>query len=254
MSEWRLENCDALDLMASLEAGSVDALITDPPYGTTALEWDKPIDWPRFWTEARRVCKPTAPMVLFSAQPFTTDLINSNRTAYRYDVVWRKTLPTRVLDANRMPLRVHELILVFCDNGYGTYNPQLTNGGAAYNITRSENGGDHYQGSLAGTYVNHGTRHPTSVLEFSNKAGELATDRHPTQKPVDLMAWLVKSYTNAGGLVLDPFAGSGSTGAACLLTGRGFVGSELSPEYHAKATERLEGIACQPGLFEEVAA
>jgi DNA modification methylase len=253
MSDWRLELCDALDLMASLEAGSVDALITDPPYGTTALEWDKPIEWPRFWAEARRVCKREAPMVLFSAQPFTTDLINSNRGEFRYDLIWTKTMGTRFLDANRMPLRAHEVVCVFCQHGYGTYNPQKTPGEPHKHSRQNSN---HYAGKyeqVQGWRYYDGDRHPLSYVH-AGVPSNFDAKLHPTQKPLELMAWVVKTYTNPGALVLDPFAGSGSTGAACLETGRRFVGSELSPEYHRLAVERLEGIACQPSLFEEVAA
>lgn len=244
-----LGNC--VELMRSLPDASVDSLIADPPYGTTALKFDKlHIDWEAWWTEVRRITKPTAPIVLFAQQPFTTDLIVSNRRMFRYLLVWQKTMPTGFLDANARPLRVHEDILVFAHRGTvgsnkerPTYNPQRI-AGEARRKTRQAVRADHYSDTPRipeGTYHD---RHPTSVIQFSNHNGALwgRTEdvvRHPTAKPIDLMRWLVATYSNPDDLVLDPFAGSGTTGVACVQLGRRFVGMELDPTYHALAAQRI---------------
>lgn len=246
---YRLHPGDALELMRSLEPESVDALITDPPYGTTQLAWDKPIDWLSFWTLARRVCKPTAVQVVFSAQPFTTDLIASNRKRFRYEIIWPKTTSTGFLDANRRPLRAHENIVVFQDRTKGaTYNPQKTTGHTDYRVTRRTEVGHYGAQRPENVTVSNGDRYPTTVLP--PLAGQQPESVHPTQKPVELMAWLVRTYTNPGDLVLDPFAGSGSTGVAALREGRQFVGSELVPEYQAIAEKRLAAAWAQPRMLE----
>jgi DNA modification methylase len=233
---------DALELLASLETASVDALITDPPYATTALAWDQPVDWPAFWREAERVCKPTAPMVVFSAQPFTTDLIASNRKHFRYDLIWTKTMGTRFLDAGRMPLRAHEHLAVFCQKGYGTYNRQLEAAERVTSgpVTRGLGERAHYEG-VRTLGNNEGGKCPLSWRQHSNANFRSV---HPTQKPLDLMRWLVRTYSNPNALVLDPFAGSGTTGVAALLESRRFIGSEREPKYHEIALRRLEDASC----------
>lgn len=233
--------------MRELPDASIDALISDPPYATTNLKWDQPIYWAAFWMEARRVCKPNAIQALFAQQPFATDLINSNRKAFRYEIVWEKSRAMGFLDCNIRPMRCHELILVFCDKWRGktpethaTYNPQKT-AGKPYR-SRYDFTSQHYGKHCAGYVDNQGDRYPRDVLKFSNvhKAffgGEVAL--HPTQKPIDLMKWLVLSYSNPGDVILDPFSGSGSTAAACVETGRDFIGIERDPGYHAISLERI---------------
>ncbi|MHA0043491.1 DNA-methyltransferase [Deinococcus sp. PEB2-63] len=242
-----LGNC--IDLMRTLPDQSIDALISDPPYGTTALKFDQTaIDWEAWWVEAKRITKPTAPIVLFAQQPFTTDLIVSNRKMFRYLLVWQKTMPTGFLDANARPLRAHEDILVFAHGGTvgsnknkPTYNPQKTPGEG---YSRNRGGvADHYA-STERSSGNYEGRHPTSVLTLSNHNGALwgKTEdvvKHPTAKPIPIMRWLVATYSNPGDTVLDPFAGSGTTGVACVQLGREFIGVELDATYHALASQRI---------------
>lgn len=240
---------DALEVMRSLRDESVDAIITDPPYGTTKLAWDEAPTWESFWREAYRVCRPHSPQVMFSAQPFTTDLISTNRTRFRYDLIWSKTMPTGFLDAKVRPLRAHEVILVFSErpiNGAHagpTYNPQKRAGDPYFREHRAGRA-PHYSAGKRSSTTNTGDRYPTSVVTFSN--GNNKNDGHPTQKPVDLMRWLVRTFTDPGHVVLDPFMGSGTTGVAAVEEGRSFVGIELEPEYHAIAARRID--TAQPAL------
>ena len=237
---------DCLDVMKTFPDNYFSAVITDPPYGTTALAFDQtPINWPAWWAEVHRVTKEAGVIVCFAADLFTVDLIQSNRKHSRYRLVWEKTMPTGFLDANRRPMRCHEDVLVFMRRMEGsTYNAQKV-AGEHRKKTRPSAGSDHYAAYTAFTEATYNSRHPTTILSF---ASEGVHDRaHPTQKPLDLMEWLVRTYTNPGDKVLDPFAGSGSTGAACVTLGREFVGVELDPTYHAIATRRVAN--AQPALL-----
>lgn len=238
---------DCLEAMKGFPDGHFQAVITDPPYGTTALHFDQtPIDWAAWWAEVHRVTKETGVIVCFAADLFTVDLIQSNRKNYRYRLVWEKTMATGHLNANKRPMKAHEDIVVFAQQfGGSTYNPQKTAGHPLYNA-----GGGRY------AHYDHerpnerrhgdGTRHPRSVLKFAQEPNALGK-LHPTQKPVDLLSWIVNSYSNPGDRVLDPFAGSGSTLVACVALGREAVGIELDPAYHATATWRVSN--AQPALL-----
>lgn len=242
---------DCLTHMARLPDGSIDAIIADPPYLTTNLHFDKApsMDWAVWWAEAWRVVKPSGVVVLFAADLFTVDLILTQRPNYRYRLVWCKTMGTGFLDAERRPLRAHEDVLLFSQKpSETTYNPQKTPG-APYKSHRKDMGG-HYGSHTVIAREYDGARHPLSLLFFGS---EPTTGRlHPTQKPTDLMRWLVRTYTNAGDTVLDCFAGSGSTGHACLLEDRKFIGCEVDPVYYAKAQQRLQQVAAAPQLFSPV--
>lgn len=231
---------DCHDLMHAIPDGSVHALICDPPYGRSKADWDRPLDWACFWIAAYRICIPTAPMVFFAAQPFATDLINSNRGAFRYDLIWHKPTASGFLNAFRQPMRAHELILVFQRRVKGgTYHPQRTYGHTPY----------YSAGGVAGTsslYSAHttfrvnardGRRAPRSVLTYDRTTDERKS--HSTAKPVALMRWLVETYTNPGDLVLDPCMGSGATGLACQQTGRQFIGIEQDETFYRRALARL---------------
>lgn len=244
----RILHGDCLELLKDLPDNCADAVITDPPYGTTQLEWDDAQDWPALWTELNRVAKEAAVIVVFSVQPFASDLIQTNREAWRYEIIWIKTMGTRFLDANRRPLAGHENIQVFTRRmNEATYNPQKWNSGVPYQKAGSH-GLSHYNGVRNATSRScSGERHPLSFLRFSNgNNGNV----HPSQKPLDLMRWLVRSYTDAGDMVLDPFAGSGSTGAAGLREGRQFIGIECEAEYVEIAERRCQDIMNTPGLFD----
>lgn len=237
---------DCLAIMPTLADGSIDLLLTDPPYGTTALPWDQAIDYSTFWAQAHRVVKPTGIIAVFCAQPMATDLINANRRHFRYDLIWHKTMPVGFLDANRRPLRAHENIFIFCQRWRGarnrllsTYNPQFTDGTPYV----SRHGG---VCALYGTKTQRqarqntdGRRHPVSVLTYPRET----TGRfHPTQKPLPLLRWLIQTYSHPGETVLDPFMGSGNTGMAALGLGRQFLGIERDSAYYTSAWGRLNAL------------
>lgn len=214
---------------------AADALISDPPYGITACEWDHapPLDDLR--TLVERACKPEAVLCLFAAQPFTTDLIHAWRRWFRYDMVWCKRRVTGYLNANRMPLKQHESILVFGRVRKGaTYHPQKRPG-KPY-VSTGARPCAVYRNRVRVTTVNTGDRHPTSLLEYDEGGHEKV---HPTQKPAALMEHLVRSYTEPGELVFDPFAGSATTAIACLRSGRRFVGCESNRANFRAAVRRL---------------
>ncbi|MBV9467646.1 MAG: site-specific DNA-methyltransferase [Abitibacteriaceae bacterium] len=241
---------DCFQLMGKIQDKSVDAVISDPPYGTTDLFWDTKIDLLRFWQEIERVCKDTAVIVLFSQQPFTTDLINSQRKWFRYEIIWHKSLAVGWLSANHRPLRAHENILVFARRFQGsTYNPQKEQGYKPY-VSKHTGSVAHYGRQRDWPSVSRsigGERYPRSVLHFSNGGYTRANPRlHPTQKPLALLEWLVRSYTNPGDVVLDPFMGSGSTDEACLKQQRWFVGIETEPEYFHLAQVCLHSYCSHP--------
>ena len=246
MEEIQMIQGDCFEILPTMEAGSADAVITDMPYGTTNLSWDHKVDLVKFWDLIRHILKPGGVTVAFSQQPFTTDLINSNRRWFRYELIWRKTAPVGFLDANRRPMRIHENILVFCENfrrsndgkrSAMTYNPQMTIG-KPYSKRGGKNRAAHY--SFYGPdreVVNRTERFPVDVLDFPNRGGPAY---HPTQKPVDLLEWLVRTYTREGELVVDPFAGAGSTLVACKKTGRRGIGIDREEGYLIRANLRLE--------------
>ena len=246
MSRYRLELGDAFEVMANIEDGCVDYLCCDLPYGTTQLAWDAAIKLETFWLEAERICKPSAMISHFSAQPFTTDLINSKRDWYRYELIWHKTMPTGFLDANRRPLRAHESILLFAKTMKGaTYNPQMTQG-QPYKTNRPPNQTKIYGGERASFAANPGTRHPTSLVVAPNTPRDAINE---TQKPLELLYWLLETYSNPGDLVADFTAGGATAGVAALLTGRKFIGAEIRPDQHAQALRRPQA-AAQGQLFE----
>ena len=236
---------DCFEMMDQIEPQSVDAIITDPPYGTTALPWDQKLDLDAWWKAAGRVIKPSGVIVMFSAQPFTTDLINSNRKQFRYELVWRKSMASGFLDANRRPMRIHENILVFSQHyrrsndgkrAAVTYNPQFTIG-KPYKKGQRKIQAAHYSWTGDSPAKDYGDRRfPVDVLDFPNGNHN---SLHPTQKPLDLLRWLVLTYTNPGEMVLDPFAGSGTTLVACKETGRRGLGIERDRNYWTISTNRL---------------
>lgn len=236
---------DALSLLKGLPDRSVDAVIADPPYGTTELDFDQqPIDWAAWWVEVKRVlARPSSPVVLFSQQPFTTDLICSNRAWYRYEIVYEKTMPTGFLNAKRQPMRCHENIEVFSAAG-AEYRPVFETSTATVAQVRSHVGryADHYgKYEMQAPYVDNGKRYPRSVWRFAQRTSSFENTKtlHPTEKPVLLMERLVLTFSDEGALIVDPFAGSGTTGVAAIKNGRRFIGSDISAEYVALANKRL---------------
>ncbi len=238
----RIEHCrlmqgDCIELMAGLREKSVQSVITDHPYGSTDCHWDQRVDLRRWWAEVDRVATETAIVACFAAQPFATDLINSNRKAFRYELVWDKLQPVGFLNANRQPLRVHELLLIFCRRpGGSVYQPQFTPG-KPYVCKAKADRTSIYRSHGSRTIVNPGRRHPTSILRFA-KPGKGRI--HPTEKPVPFLLWIVNSFTRSGMTVLDPFMGSGSAGETALTKGRNFIGIERDPLIFSAAAGRLE--------------
>ena len=231
---------DCLEIMKTISAGSVDAIITDPPYGTTACKWDSVIDFDLMWEQLNRIIKPNGAIVLFGSEPFSSALRMSNIKNYRYDLIWNKIRAAGFLNANRMPLKQHENISVFYKK-LPTYNPQKYID-KPYDKTKY-NGKDMKENVL-GSYVsksikNNGERFPKSILKFSQNWSR-QQQIHPTQKPVPLMEYLIKTYTSEGETILDFTMGSGSTGVACVNTKRNFIGIEQDEKYFEIAEERIE--------------
>ena len=228
---------DCLEAMKEIASGSIDAIISDPPYGITKNPWDSVVDLPAMWGEYNRIIKPNGAIILFGQGIFSARLILSNEKMYRYTIIWEKTKAGGFLNARRMPLAAHEDMLVFYKK-LPTYNPQMEVGRPYVKTAMSDGDRKNYGNfSRTGTTkVNEGERFPRSVVKIANdNHGSL----HPTAKPVELMEWLVKTYTNEDDLVLDSFAGSGSTGVACKNLNRNYILIEKEPEYVAIINKRL---------------
>lgn len=240
---YTLHHGDCMDVIPTL--ANVDAVITDPPYGTTACKWDSVIPLDAMWVKLKRIVKPRGAIVLFGAQPFTSALIMSNVAWFKYSWVWEKQQPTGFLDVQRKPMRSHEDITVFA-SGQTTYNPQDTKATSVKNGRLNKAGNGCYGSVKSSDYVQKTGNYPRTVIRFDRVSnGQL----HPTQKPVDLLRYLVKTYTNAGDTVLDFTMGSGTTGVACAIEGRNFIGIELDAEYFRIAEKRIADAAAQPQLI-----
>jgi len=233
---------DCLEVMKQIPDASVGMILCDLPYGITRNKWDCEIDLKSLWIEYDRVAKSSAAVVLTASQPFTSSLVFSNRNWFRYSLIWVKSNPSGFLNARRMPLRTHEDVLVFY-RSLPIYNPQKTSGHKRKTSTASHRSGcalsDNYGVYTPNTYDST-ERFPTSVLTFPKDKQKSAL--HPTQKPVALMEYLIRTYTNEGAIVLDNCMGSGSTGVACVNTKREFIGIEQDPKYFKIAQERIEAV------------
>lgn len=222
---------DCLDILPTLPEASIDLVLADPPYGTTRNSWDRRIDMQRLWPSLLRVTRPNAAIVLCAAPPFDKLLACSNLRHYRYDWVWEKGNATGHLNAKRQPLRAHEYLLVFYREP-PTYNPQKTSGHKPVNSFYTRHSGSNYGAASAQAAGGGSTeRYPRSVLKFASD--KQRDNRHPTQKPLDLMRYMVRTYSNAGDTVLDFCAGSGTTARACEAEGRRFVGIDITREAQA---------------------
>lgn len=232
---------DCLDKMNNIEDKSVDMILCDLPYSCTARnKWDNIIPFDKLWKQYERVIKDNGAIVLFAQGMFTANLMLSNPKLWRYNLIWQKTQPTGFLNAKRMPLRNHEDICIFYKK-LPTYNPQKTTGhkrkvSKAEHKIGCKNTSDYGEHGL--TTYDSTERYPLSVMTFSKDIQKEAL--HPTQKPVALCEYLIKTYTNQGDTVLDNCMGSGSTGVACVNTGRNFVGIELDKKYFYIAQSRIE--------------
>lgn len=233
---------DCLDLLPELANNSVDAVICDPPYGTTVCKWDSVIPFVPMWAELKRIIKPRGAIVLFGSQPFTSALVMSNVKWFRYEWVWKKARASGHLDANRKPLKAHESVCVFYEQ-QPTYNPQKVPGAPyAVNGKRASHEvyGQAYRTAVDKEYD--GWRYPVSVISLSQGANSIER-YHPTQKPVALLSYLIRTYTNEGDTVLDFCFGSGTTGVACVETGRSFIGIERDEHYFSVGQQRIETAA-----------
>lgn len=226
-----LGNC--LELMKEIPDGSVDMVLCDPPYGTTRNKWDIIIPFEPLWEQYQRICTPNAAIVLHSQEPFTSSLIQSNLKDFRYKWVWSKKQCSGFLNAKKQPLRNCEDVVVFYRQQC-TYNPQMRTGKPQLKST-----GEQTSNYGKFTYMPHISKdyYPTTLIEFPLQRFK---GGHPTQKPVPLLEYLIKTYTNEGETVLDNCMGSGSTGVAAVNTGRKFIGIELDPGYFETAKQRIE--------------
>ena len=244
---------DCLERMKEIESGAVDMILCDLPYGTTQCKWDAVIPFEPLWEQYERVIKENGAIVLFGAEPFSSHLRLSNLQHFKYDIIWDKVKGVGFLNAKKQPLRNHEVVSVFYKKQC-TYNPQKTTG---HNLKKSSRG-KHLQtdvyGQMKNDYVySSSERYPRSIQVFSTDTQN--SSLHPTQKPVALCEYLIRTYTNEGETVLDNTMGSGTTGVACVNTGRAFIGIEQEQKYFEIAKERIALAVVekdrQPDLFGE---
>ena len=247
MSKIDLHHGDCLEVMDELiEQGiKVDAIITDPPYGTTACKWDSIIPFPEMWERLNKLIKPNGAIVLFGSEPFSSALRMSNIKNYKYDWVWNKSKGVGFLNAKNAPLKFHENISIFSNGATANKSnrnmPYFPQGLEDSNIQRTYSEKD--ETSVIGTrpsrkntnYIQEKKGYPKTVLNFKSLSKQL----HPTQKPVELMEYLIKTYTNEGEIVLDFTMGSGTTGIACKNINRNFIGIELDDKYFTIASDRI---------------
>lgn len=233
---------DCLQVMEDIEDNSIDAIICDLPYGTIAAKWDSVIPFTSLWAAYKRICKPNAAIVLCAADPFTSMLVTSNIGNWKQTLVWEKNIASNFLNAKRQHLVIHENIVLF-SCGTPVYHPQMRPG-KPYTQKRSgkDDTGDCYGKIEKRTdTVNNGERYPTTILRFPRETG-----LHPTQKPLPLMDYLIKTYTNEGDLVLDNCCGSGTVPLAAKNAGRRYIGIERDSDYYAVAVKRVEGTVSPP--------
>lgn len=232
---------DCLELMPKhVEDKSIDMIFCDLPYGTTRNKWDSIIPLDKLWSEYERVIKDNGAIVLFSAEPFTSVLISSNPKIYRYDLIWDKKLSSGFLNSKRMPLRRHEQIIVFYKK-LPTYNPQMEVRGKVRKKGITTETGKHTTnyGKFKNTVSENNTYYPTSILDFSN--ANRSEKVHPTQKPLSLIEYMIKTYTNEGDLILDNTCGSGTTGLGAKNLNRNYIMMEQDPKYYEIACKRVQG-------------
>ena len=244
MSDIKLYNGDCLEIMKDIPDGSIDMILCDLPYGQTARnKWDTVIPFDALWEHYKRIIKDNGAVVLFANGMFTSDLMQSNKSMWKYNLVWDKVLPSGFLNAKKMPMRRHEDICIFYKKP-PTYNPQMTEGEKCHSKGKAAG---QSQDSLSDRNTNYrdyivvetegNMKYPTSIQKFQKP--HPSTSVHPTQKPVTLLEYLIKTYTNEGDIVLDNCMGSGSTGVACINTNRNFIGIELDENYFNIAQNRI---------------
>jgi len=243
LSDHRLVLGDCLDELPKIFDKKIDLILTDPPYGTTQCKWDSIIPFKPMWNQLKRVIKNNGCIALFAQDKFTANLILSNIKDHKYNLIWNKYLTSGYLNANRMPLRVHEDIVVFY-NKQPTYNPQKSIGNKNHSVGNKNKPmtnkayGKHIYKDNSENLGN--LKHPKSILDF--KGIHTSKRKHTSEKPVALLEYLIKTYTNENNTVLDFTMGSGSTGVACKNLNRNFIGIEKDEKYFDIAKQRIEGV------------
>lgn len=243
-----LHHADCFDVFPSIKDQSIDLILCDPPYGTTACNWDSVLPLNEMWKHLKRIVKPNSAVALFGSEPFSSNLRLSNLKSFKHDWVWYKNIPKGHLNSKKYPMRIYELIHIFC---YGTpfYYPQMSLAKPMNSVYKSGgNGKDSvYKEMSTVTFKdkNKSTRYPVDVLNFPELPNNAKLKVHPTQKPVSLLEYLIKTYSLEGQTVLDFTMGSGSTGVACKNANRNFIGIEKELEYYEIAKQRIlsEGVA-----------
>lgn len=247
----KLLHGDTIEMMATLPDESVDMILCDLPYGTTACKWDTVIPFEPLWEQYKRLIKKNGAIVLFGSEPFSSSLRTSNLEMFKYDWIWEKSKAVGFVNAKLKPMPKHETVSVFSfgktsngNQGNMVYNPQgLVNHGKTVRgrkgVSSDSDGNGYGRPSMKAEYVQEFTNYPTTVLRF----GSEGSPQHPTQKPVALCEYLIRTYTNEGETVLDNTMGSGTTGVACVNTGRSFIGIERDDKYFAIAQERLQPVS-----------
>lgn len=244
---------DCIEKMKGIPDMSIDCIITDLPYGTTQNVWDKIIDMDKMWEQYKRIIKPNGAIVLFSQQPFTSKLVMSNWGMFKYEWIWEKNIATGFLNCNFAPLKAHENILVFSKAGSGftknkekamIYHPQM---GTGRPYTRRQRAGSPNYGKMRNEYstVNHGSRYPQDVIRFNCERKGL----HPTAKPVNLLRYLIRTYSDENDIILDSCAGGCSTAIAAIQEHRRYIMIEKDPHYFEIGKKRIEEELRQPSLF-----
>lgn len=240
---------DCYNPLSDMGDGIVDLFLQDTPFGNTANDWDVIPDFTKMWKQWERVGKDDCVFLFFGTQPFVTDLINSNRKLFRYDLIWEKTCPQGFLNAKKMPLRCHENILIF-SKGLHTYNPQKTFGHerkvSKLQQKKSSKKTTNYQDYNLVSYDST-ERYPRSVLKYSQDKQK--SSLHPTQKPLDLIRTLIKTYSNPDELVFDGYGGGGTTGVASILENRNWIMCENNKGFYDKSANRISECLLTPQLF-----
>ena len=232
---------DCLELLRKIPDSSIDLLLQDPPYGTTALSWDNCPNLPLMWLEWERILKPNGAFIFTAQQPFTSELVMSRAGLFKYELIWEKSRPSNYLNAKKMPLKSIENILVFY-RLQPTYNPQglipvnkIHKNSKTKNQNSDAGKSAHNGGRMSGDFLQEFKNYPRQVLKFNSETG-----LHPTQKPVELWQYLIKTYSNEGDIVFDGYSGSGTTAIACLKEKRQFICCENNFDYYEKSSLRVE--------------
>lgn len=246
----KIYNEDCIETMRRIPDGTIDLMLTDIPYGVTINEWDKLPELSEMWIEWERILKPDAVWIFTAIQPLTSKLVLSRLDLFKHEIIWEKSNASGFLNVERQPLRAHENILVF-GKGKITYNPQKYKGHKISNKTSLNKSGygNNYSTTKFEAKQSGGKdeRFPRSVISINTVNSNCII--HPTQKPIELFQWLIKTYSNENDIVFDGYMGSGTTAHACLMEKRNYIGSELDAEYFESATKRIKQGNATPQLF-----